>query len=471
MEQISNFINQFLSSTDGASIVPIVASGGLTVWLISNIKLFFSYLRALFLTIISFRLENRFEDRRGKAYYIGNLTEQAEAFERLISESTVIWEKTKNLDLNDTDMSNFFTENRGLREKEVLELLNKRLAKTYGFSIRIILGRLVFCSRSLSVEKDKLMVNIGLRVFFSKQSSFIRDLNKYLSKTISTKLTKRQDKIPVGISVGKEYIYSLKNKRFLSSIFTNGDTHMELFKDIQKFIDNKKIYQSLNYPYKYSALIYGKPGTGKTSAILGIASELNRSIEYIDLKTTSAISLFRKLNEHPENTIYVFEDIDAIDCSATTSRTESLRKMVAANDDESDDEADVVEEATPVSTPPPNPTSLKKTSGFLELSLSNLLNITDGLLSADGAICIFTTNHIEKLDPAFLRTGRMNKKVEFDYMLPETANRMIETYLGKEHRVEGLKTGIKPAELQEEILNIMTGQADYSVLDKFKEQE
>lgn len=98
--------------------------------------------------------------------------------------------------------------------------------------------------------------------------------------------------------------------------------------------------------------------------------------------------------------------------------------------------------------------------------MSDLLNITDGLLSSDGSICIFTTNHIEKLDSALLRAGRMNKVIEFTYLNGETASRMIQKYLG--FKMNNLKDNIKPAELQEDLLSILLKKKDSSILDKYR---
>jgi len=47
------------------------------------------------------------------------------------------------------------------------------------------------------------------------------------------------------------------------------------------------------------------------------------------------------------------------------------------------------------------------------INLSCLLNILDGLIELHGVMVIFTTNHPEKLDEAFLRPGRIDFKQEF----------------------------------------------------------
>lgn len=47
------------------------------------------------------------------------------------------------------------------------------------------------------------------------------------------------------------------------------------------------------------------------------------------------------------------------------------------------------------------------------LSLSGLLNILDGVASQEGRVLIMTTNHVEKLDKALIRPGRVDKIVKF----------------------------------------------------------
>ncbi|KAM0029841.1 putative ATPase, AAA-type, core, P-loop containing nucleoside triphosphate hydrolase [Helianthus debilis subsp. tardiflorus] len=55
----------------------------------------------------------------------------------------------------------------------------------------------------------------------------------------------------------------------------------------------------------------------------------------------------------------------------------------------------------------------KKKKGS-EVTLSGLLNFIDGLWSAYGSerLIIFTTNYVEKLDPALIRRGQMDKHIE-----------------------------------------------------------
>jgi hypothetical protein len=63
-----------------------------------------------------------------------------------------------------------------------------------------------------------------------------------------------------------------------------------------------------------------------------------------------------------------------------------------------------------------------------KLNLTGLLNVLDGVVDTPGRIVIMTTNHPEVLDPALIRPGRIDKKLELGYMLVNDVIGMLEHY-------------------------------------------
>ncbi|KAI3873406.1 hypothetical protein MKW98_008058, partial [Papaver atlanticum] len=66
-----------------------------------------------------------------------------------------------------------------------------------------------------------------------------------------------------------------------------------------------------------------------------------------------------------------------------------------------------------------------------KVTLSGLLNFIDGLWSACGKerIIVFTTNYVDKLDPALIRRGRMDKHIEMSYCCFEGFKILAKNYL------------------------------------------
>jgi mitochondrial chaperone BCS1 len=65
-----------------------------------------------------------------------------------------------------------------------------------------------------------------------------------------------------------------------------------------------------------------------------------------------------------------------------------------------------------------------------------LLNALDGVSSREGRVLFLTTNHPERLDPALIRPGRVDRKVELGHATPDQARRLFVWF----YRDSGLST-------------------------------
>lgn len=72
--------------------------------------------------------------------------------------------------------------------------------------------------------------------------------------------------------------------------------------------------------------------------------------------------------------------------------------------------------------------SLWNKPGKDQLNLTGLLNVLDGVVDSPKRIVIMTTNHVEHLDPALVRPGRIDKKLLLGYMEAPDVIQMLEHY-------------------------------------------
>ncbi|XP_030530776.1 AAA-ATPase ASD, mitochondrial-like isoform X3 [Rhodamnia argentea] len=186
----------------------------------------------------------------------------------------------------------------------------------------------------------------------------------------------------------------------------------EIMNDLLKFRRGKEYYERIGRAWKRGYLLYGPPGTGKFTMIAAMANFLNYDVYDLELTTVKDNTELRKLLiETSEKSIIVIEDID---CSLELTSQRKTKKQ---------------EKEDPV----------KKMKGGEEskeskVTLSGLLNFIDGLWSACGGerIIVFTTNFVEKLDPALIRRGRMDKHIKMSYCCFESFKVLARNYLGLE---------------------------------------
>ncbi|KAG5642101.1 hypothetical protein DXG03_003600 [Asterophora parasitica] len=189
-----------------------------------------------------------------------------------------------------------------------------------------------------------------------------------------------------------------KARRPLSSIILTEGVVESLIKDAQEFIDTEEWYVEAGIPHRRGYLLYGPPGTGKTSTIYALAGELGLEIYSLSLSSGFVDDSFlqKASSSIPKNSILLIEDIDC----AFPSR-----------EDAEDDERPNNNPSYGFVSPGYSPGSGRKSA----VTLSGLLNVIDGVGSEEGKLFFATTNYIDRLDPALLRPGRIDVKLQYKF--------------------------------------------------------
>ncbi|KAG6427833.1 hypothetical protein SASPL_112080 [Salvia splendens] len=201
----------------------------------------------------------------------------------------------------------------------------------------------------------------------------------------------------------------------------------EIMADLLDFANGEAFYQKTGRAWKRGYLLYGPPGTGKSSMIAAMANFLSYDIYDLELTEVNTNSELRKLlMKTSSKSIIVIEDID---CSINlTNRNKKFGGSKNNYDAGGGDD------------------------GANTITLSGLLNFTDGLWSCCGSerIFVFTTNHIGKLDPALLRSGRMDMHIHMSYCTFPALRILMKNYLDLEEgdlEGEGFEAVIDEAEM------------------------
>jgi chaperone BCS1 len=181
--------------------------------------------------------------------------------------------------------------------------------------------------------------------------------------------------------------------RPLSTVILDEAVKKAFLEDIQHYLHPSTIrwYSDRGIPYRRGYLFYGPPGTGKSSLAFAAAGFLGLNVYMVNLNsqqlTEDALTqLFLTL---PRRCLVLLEDIDANE--VTGRRKPGARRRKGKNG----------------------------------ISLSSLLNIIDGVAAQEGRVLIMTTNHHEHLDPALIRPGRVDYKLEFQLASRELCSAMF----------------------------------------------
>jgi len=198
----------------------------------------------------------------------------------------------------------------------------------------------------------------------------------------------------------KEYwtLLSKAPKRPIQTLYLKEGDKEKLITRVDDFFkdETRDVYLSFGIPYKQIIMLYGVPGSGKTSTITTIASHFDCDIYTIpitkEITDYGLIDAFSEINDREDKKrIIVLEDID---CMFTKDRKEG-------------DE-------------------------YNNLTLQSLLNCLDGHTCVEGTLLFMTANNPENMDYAMIRSCRIDYKVELGYADKYQTKSIYDTFFPKQ---------------------------------------
>ncbi|KAM0668857.1 hypothetical protein ACQRIU_002419 [Beauveria bassiana] len=170
-----------------------------------------------------------------------------------------------------------------------------------------------------------------------------------------------------------------RGQKRIDTVILPEDVKKDFFDDIAEYLDPEAVtwYVEHDQLYHRGYLLYGAPGTGKTSLSLAAAGQFGLDVYAMNLSKVNDATLNDLMSKLPTRCILLLEDIDAIESAKSRENSDA------------------------------------GSSTSSSVTLSGLLNAIDGAGSVEGRALIMTTNHVDRLDPAVIRPGRVDKMVEF----------------------------------------------------------
>mmetsp|Transcript_15135 Transcript_15135/g.36610 ORF Transcript_15135/g.36610 Transcript_15135/m.36610 type:complete len:387 (-) Transcript_15135:78-1238(-) len=216
-----------------------------------------------------------------------------------------------------------------------------------------------------TIDKEKLKINSSV-ILHRNSNALINILNKEVGSTVDIIPVSKKPEIKYGEIGGME-----KQKE-------------ELREAVEIPILNKKLFTRIGLEPPKGVLLYGPPGTGKTMIVKAVAFRTTASFlkavgsefvqKYLGEGPRMVRDLFKFAKKNAPSIIFI-DEIDSIATKRFDAQTGADREV--------------------------------------QRILMELLNQMDGFEQNDDLKVILCTNRIDTLDPALLRPGRVDRKIEF----------------------------------------------------------
>ena len=297
----------------------------------------------------------------------------------------------------------------------------------------------------VAVITEKNEFKVKIKLFSSTKSveelrRFVNTCHETYTSELRNKLGDKMYMFDQGVSEqsgrmdldtnGKPLVKRNGKLQFTKHLFTTTRTLDNIFfeqRDAVKarvdfFLNHPEWYAAKGIPYTLGLLLHGTPGCGKTSTIKAIAAVAKRHIINVTMSTITTKQQLVQL--FYEDTIHVVSK-DGISSPEAFSIPINKRMYVL---EDIDCMSNIVLERS-LDT---------ERSTTQDLTLSDLLNVLDGVLETPGRILIMTSNYPERLDKALIRPGRVDLMINFKKASKKIIVEMYESFFDAEFPLEDI---------------------------------
>merc|ERR1739848_94184 len=191
----------------------------------------------------------------------------------------------------------------------------------------------------------------------------------------------------------------------------------EIKEAVELPLTHPELYEDIGIRPPKGVILYGEPGTGKTLLAKAVANSTSATFlrvvgseliqKYLGDGPKLVRELFRVAEEMSPSIVFI-DEIDAVGTKRYDSTSGGEREI--------------------------------------QRTMLELLNQMDGFDALSEVKVIMATNRIESLDPALLRPGRIDRKIEFPLPDTKTKRRIFRIHTGKMTLGDDVNRGVRALE-------------------------